>query len=60
MLCAIGIHAQKIEDQYCSEGLQKAYLDGKIVSLSTCGNYTYPQVKFKKQTRTGTLHQAGP
>lgn len=29
MLCAIGVHAQKLKINTVPEGLQKAYLDGK-------------------------------
>ena len=51
MLCAIGVHAQKLKINTVPEGLQKAYLDGKdtvpIVNLREI--YIYPQVKFKNK-----------
>ena len=49
MLCAIGVHAQKLKINTVPEGLQKAYLDGKdtvpVVNLKEI--YIYPPVKFK-------------
>ena len=51
MLCAIGVHAQKLKINTVPEGLQKAYLDGKdtvpVVNLKEI--YIYPPVKFKNK-----------
>ena len=43
MLCAIGVHAQKLKINTVPEGLQKAYLDGKD---------TVPIVNLRKSTFT--------
>ena len=52
MLCAIGVHAQKLKINTVPEGLQKAYLDGKdtvpIVNLREI--YIYPQVTVKNKS----------
>ena len=51
MLCAIGVHAQKLKINTVPEGLQKAYLDGKdtvpVVNLKEI--YIYQPVKFKNK-----------
>ena len=62
MLCAIGVHAQKLKINTVPEGLQKAYLDGKdtvpIVNLREI--YIYPQVKFKNKREQARYTKTGP
>lgn len=42
MLCAIGVHAQKLKINTVPEGLQKAYLDGKdTVPIVNLGKSTF-------------------
>ena len=64
MLCAIGVHAQKLKINTVPEGLQKAYLDGKdtvpIVNLREIYIEAYTQKEASEyifRETTKELHQ---